>query len=94
MRRPPRTRLRNAVAGALATALAGIGLAALPTTAHAAGGGLVVQYRTGSTAASASQAAPSFRVRNTGPTALPLQQVTLRRARTARPDARGSGLRP
>ncbi|MER5493162.1 cellulose binding domain-containing protein [Streptomyces sp. NPDC002490] len=78
MRRPPRTRLRNAVAGALATALAGIGLAALPTTAHAAGGGLVVQYRTGSTAASASQAAPSFRVRNTGPTALPLQQVTLR----------------
>ncbi|MFE9663237.1 cellulose binding domain-containing protein [Streptomyces sp. NPDC005955] len=78
MRRPPHTRLRSVAAGALATALAAVGLAALPTAAQAATGGLTVQYRTSSSGASASQTAPWFKVRNTGTAAVPLSEVKLR----------------
>ncbi|MGX2993322.1 cellulose binding domain-containing protein [Streptomyces sp. JNUCC 64] len=78
MRRPPHTRLRALAAGALATTLATFGLAALPTAAQAAGGGLTVQYRTSSSGASASQAAPWLKVRNTGTTAVALGDVKLR----------------
>ncbi|MEU9556446.1 cellulose binding domain-containing protein [Streptomyces fumanus] len=70
-------RLRAAAAACAVTALGATALAALPSTASAAGE-LSVQYRTSATGATADQSEPWFKVRNTGAAALPLSEVKLR----------------
>ncbi|MEU0337047.1 cellulose binding domain-containing protein [Streptomyces sp. NPDC006193] len=72
-----RGRLRSAAAAGVVTALAAAALAALPGTARAAGD-LSVQYRTSATGATADQSEPWFKVKNTGATALPLNEVRIR----------------
>ncbi|MEO3977588.1 cellulose binding domain-containing protein [Streptomyces sp. CAU 1734] len=86
-----RTAALTASAGLIATTLAALPApaaaapapvppaAAAPVPASAAArDGVRLQYRTSAPAATASQAAPWFRLANTGSTALPLSQVTIR----------------
>ncbi|GLF99563.1 cellulose binding domain-containing protein [Streptomyces yaizuensis] len=88
MRRTPHRRLRTALAGTLAAALAALGLAGAPGPAAAAAPALTVQYRAGATGATAQQAAPWFTVRNTGTAPVRLADVRLRYYFTAdAPDA-------
>ncbi|CAM5394841.1 hydrolase [Streptomyces badius] len=77
-RNPRRSRLRTAAASAAAVALAATGLAALPAWASAAADGIVVQYRTSASGASADQSEPWLKVRNAGSTSVPLSGVKLR----------------
>lgn len=94
MRRSPHRRLRTAAVGVLATALASLGLAALPTSASASATAdvrLAVQYRTTATAATVQQATPQLTVRNTGGTPVRLADVKLRYYFTA--DAPGASHR-
>ncbi|MET9256445.1 cellulose binding domain-containing protein [Streptomyces sp. NPDC003717] len=71
---------RARLALALAALLAGGALTALPAAqaAPAAAGGLAVQYRTSASGATADQAEPWFKVRNTGTAAVQLSQVKIR----------------
>lgn len=73
-----RSRLRTAAASAAAVALAATGLAALPSSASAAADGIVVQYRTSASGASADQSEPWLKVRNAGSTSVPLSGVKVR----------------
>ncbi|WP_329558015.1 hydrolase [Streptomyces uncialis] len=77
MRRIPHRRSRSLAACALTLALGGA-LAAVPAAANAAEGPLAVQYRTSSSGAAASQAAPWLKVRNTGAAPVALGTVKLR----------------
>ncbi|MYX00073.1 cellulose binding domain-containing protein [Streptomyces sp. PgraA7] len=77
-RNPRRSRLRTAAASAAAVALAVTGLAALPSSASAAADGIVVQYRTSASGASADQSEPWLKVRNAGSTSVPLSGVKVR----------------
>ncbi len=77
-RNPRRSRLRTAAASAAAVALAATGLAALPSSASAAADGIVVQYRTSASGASADQSEPWLKVRNAGSTSVPLSSVKVR----------------
>ncbi|MGV9455047.1 cellulose binding domain-containing protein [Streptomyces sp. NPDC003635] len=70
-----KNRLRAAAVTAVAVAL---GAAALPATADAAAGGLSVQYRTSATGASADQAEPWFKVKNTSGSSVQLSGVKVR----------------
>ncbi|WP_434598988.1 cellulose binding domain-containing protein [Streptomyces sp. A5-4] len=79
MRRIATSRLRAASSAAIAAALGCAGLAALPSTANAvAADGLVVQYRTGASGATADQSEPWLKVRNNGSTAISLNKVKVR----------------
>ncbi|WP_020124659.1 cellulose binding domain-containing protein [Streptomyces canus] len=71
-------RLRAAAAAAVAVGMGAAALTALPATANAAANGLSVQYRTSASGASADQAEPWFKVRNTGTNSVSLQGVKLR----------------
>ncbi|MFE6917507.1 cellulose binding domain-containing protein, partial [Streptomyces rubiginosohelvolus] len=75
---PRRSRLRTAAASAAAVALAATGLATLPSSASAAADGIVVQYRTSASGASADQSEPWLKVRNAGSTSVPLSSVKVR----------------
>ncbi|MFJ8764991.1 cellulose binding domain-containing protein [Streptomyces clavifer] len=80
MRKTSRSRIRTAAAAAACVALGCTALAALPSTAGAAAAadGLVVQYRTSASGATADQSEPWLKVRNTGGTSVPLGNVKLR----------------
>jgi hypothetical protein len=86
MRSTPHNRLRTLAAGALVMALGTLGLTAQTSAASTGGpapiapppGKLAVQYRTGGTAATASQTSPWLKIRNTGTSAVPLSGVTVR----------------
>ncbi|MET8171917.1 cellulose binding domain-containing protein [Streptomyces clavifer] len=80
MRKTSRSRIRTAAAAAACVALGCTALAALPSTAGAAAAadGLVVQYRTSASGATADQSEPWLKVRNTGSTSVPLGNVKLR----------------
>lgn len=74
-----RSRIRAAAAAAVTLALGCTALAALPGTAGAAAaGGLVVQYRTSASGATADQSEPWLKVRNSGSASVPLSDVKLR----------------
>lgn len=73
-----RSRIRAAAAAAVTLALGCTALAALPATAGARRGGLVVQYRTSASGATADQSEPWLKVRNTGSTSVPLADVKVR----------------
>ncbi|TQJ37460.1 cellulose binding domain-containing protein [Streptomyces sp. SLBN-115] len=85
------SRLRVAAASAVAVALGAAGLAALPVTASAAAADVAVQYRTGATGATADQAEPWLKVRNTGDAAVQLSTVKVRYYFKA--DSAGAGYR-
>ncbi|MFD9543337.1 cellulose binding domain-containing protein [Streptomyces sp. NPDC060022] len=80
MRKIDRSRIRSAAAAAVTVALGCTALAALPSTAGAAAAadGLVVQYRTSASGATADQSEPWLKVRNTGSTSVPLSNVKVR----------------
>ncbi|MGW1814881.1 cellulose binding domain-containing protein [Streptomyces sp. NPDC002125] len=79
MRTFRRSRIRAASAAAMTLALGCTALAALPATAGAAAaGGLVVQYRTSASGATADQSEPWLKVRNTGSASVPLSDVKVR----------------
>ncbi|HET6859534.1 MAG TPA: cellulose binding domain-containing protein [Streptomyces sp.] len=79
MRKIAARRLRAASTTAVAIALGCTGLAALPATANAAAAdGLVVQYRTGASGATADQSEPWLKVRNNGSTSIALSSVKVR----------------
>ncbi|MFF9343890.1 cellulose binding domain-containing protein [Streptomyces sp. NPDC014773] len=64
---------------ALAAIAGSAALATFPlTTASASGGGIAVQYRTSASGATADQSEPWLKVRNTGTTAVALNQVKVR----------------
>jgi cellulose binding protein with CBM3 domain len=71
-------RMRIAAASAAAVAMGTAGLAAVPATARAATAGITVQYRTSATGATADQAEPWLKVRNTGDGAVQLSTVKVR----------------
>lgn len=71
-------RLRVAAAAAVSMAMGTAGLTALTGTASAAADDVTVQYRTSATGATADQAEPWLKVRNTGDSALPLSIVKVR----------------
>ncbi|MEV6999656.1 cellulose binding domain-containing protein [Streptomyces sp. NPDC093982] len=71
-------RLRVAAAAAVSMAMGTAGLTALTGTASAAADDVTVQYRTSATGATADQAEPWLKVRNTGDSALPLSTVKVR----------------
>ncbi|MFE0916675.1 cellulose binding domain-containing protein [Streptomyces nigra] len=72
------SRLRIALAATVATALGTAGLTALSGSASAAAADVTVQYRTSATGATADQAEPWLKVRNTGSGGLPLSSVKVR----------------
>ncbi|MHB9863476.1 cellulose binding domain-containing protein [Streptomyces sp. YIM S03343] len=76
MMRFAKKRLRAAASAAVAVAMGAAVLTALP--AAAADDGLSVQYRTSATGASADQAEPWFKVKNTGTTDVQLSGVKIR----------------
>ncbi|MEU9309357.1 cellulose binding domain-containing protein [Streptomyces sp. NPDC048256] len=84
-------RLRVAAASAVAVALGAAGLAALPVAASAAAADVAVQYRTSATGATADQAEPWLKVRNTGDGAVQLSTVKVRYYFKA--DSAGAGYR-
>ncbi|MGW6552638.1 cellulose binding domain-containing protein, partial [Streptomyces sp. NPDC055051] len=75
-----RTMGRSTRAALALTALVGsAALATFPlTTASASGSGVVVQYRTSASGATADQSEPWLKVRNTGTSAVQLSQVKIR----------------
>jgi len=74
-----KNRMRIAAHTAVALAMGAAALTALPAaTASAATDGLSVQYRTSATGASADQAEPWFKVKNTGAASVQLQNVKIR----------------
>lgn len=78
MRTPARTRIRAAAAAAATLALGCAGLAALPSSASAADGGIAVQYRTSAAGGTADQSEPWLKVRNTGSGSVQLSDVKVR----------------
>ncbi|MFI1722431.1 cellulose binding domain-containing protein [Streptomyces sp. NPDC020489] len=72
------SRLRATAAVAVAVGMGAAALTALPATANAATDGLSVQYRTSASGASADQAEPWFKVKNTGTTSVSLHNVKIR----------------
>ncbi|MGE6738199.1 cellulose binding domain-containing protein, partial [Streptomyces sp. NPDC059900] len=79
MRKLAKSRIRAAAAAALTVALSCTALAAAPASAGtAAAGGLVVQYRTSASGATADQSEPWLKVRNTGSSAVQLSDVKVR----------------
>ncbi|MFK0125779.1 cellulose binding domain-containing protein [Streptomyces nigra] len=72
------SRLRIALAATVATALGTAGLTALSGSASAAAADVTVQYRTSAAGATADQAEPWLKVRNTGSGGLPLSSVKVR----------------
>ncbi|EPD63788.1 cellulose binding domain-containing protein [Streptomyces sp. HGB0020] len=75
---PTPSRWRVAAAAAVAMATAAGGLAALSGTARAAGEPVTVQYRTSATGATADQAEPWIKVKNTGTSTVQLSGVKVR----------------
>lgn len=73
-----KNRLRATASAAVAVAMGAAALTALPATASAASDGLSVQYRTSATGASADQAEPWFKVKDTGSTTVQLANVRIR----------------
>ncbi|MFC8130759.1 cellulose binding domain-containing protein [Streptomyces sp. NPDC057302] len=79
MRKLAKSRIRAAAAAAATLALSCTALAAAPASADvAAAGGLVVQYRTSASGATADQSEPWLKVRNTGSSAVRLSDVKVR----------------
>ncbi|MGP4006580.1 cellulose binding domain-containing protein [Streptomyces sp. 4N124] len=76
--RSAKNRLRTTAVTAVAVAMGATALTALPATASAAADGLSVQYRTSATGASADQAEPWFKVKNTGAASVQLSGVKVR----------------
>ncbi|MGC4945779.1 cellulose binding domain-containing protein [Streptomyces sp. DT224] len=78
MKSHAKSRLHATAAAAVTVALGCTALAAVPTTATAAGEPIAVQYRTGASGASADQSEPWLKVRNTGSGSVQLSDVKLR----------------
>ncbi|MDF6045749.1 family 16 glycosylhydrolase [Streptomyces sp. JH14] len=78
MKKIARSRLRASAAAAATLALGCAGLTALPASATAVADGLVVQYRTSASGATADQSEPWLKVRNSGSASVPLSNVKVR----------------